>query len=142
MEKEINEIYMILKNNSLINYGKYIPVEMLENYWGKYEQPPSKNGWVWYGKWCTLKLLIESDGFFLTSRKCKPGSLRIRHVNESPQVVDNRVDTNLRRNRRTSETLQKMDLSGLDERDKARLRHSVDKINMEAQAMSSVLYDL
>jgi hypothetical protein len=139
---EIDEIYQNLKKQGLIGYGKIIPVELLENYWGKYEPPGSKHGWAWYGRWCTLKMLIEEDGFFLTSRDNKAGSLRIRRIDETPQVVDNRLATNRKRTERTANTLHKMDLSDLSDRDKAKMHNSLNKINNEIHQMSSILYDI
>lgn len=136
---DIEDIYEDLKKKGFIDYGKVIPKEVLEKY---IDEKFQHGNWGFIGRFLQLKEYIEDQGYFCTSRKCGPGSLRVLYPNEWAHKLSNVHKTVMRRQKRATETMRQADMDVLGNRDKAILRHELNKLNMGLHAMSSILHDL
>ena len=138
----IKDIFDDLDERDFIDYGKCIPTKVFESYWGHYEPAGSKRGWIWMGKWATLKERIEKEGFFTTSKGFPPGSLKILPVEAMPQRAKSKIKTLQKRAKRTSCSVQHARIDDLDEYERAKMHHVLNLTNLYTQQIKSILHDL
>lgn len=134
----MRDIYHKLIEEGYIDYGKRIPIKKIEALIGC----NAEKGWEFLGPYLELRAILEDNGYFVTSRGCLDGSLRILNIDEMSEKCEKTIENIMRKQRKTVHTMSKADISLLNERDKKKHELALNKSILGMHAMKSVIYSV
>ena len=139
--KKIDEAYQILKDRGFISYGILIPQNEIESALeiNMNAQPNDDDYWMHQGPFLSLKEMIERNGFFATQRG-HGKDLFIRQLNEMADYVENIYIRVKKLQKRTSQSMKLADASSLNDEEKNKHYHQLNKLSALQQVTKSVLH--
>ena len=134
----VQKILEKLLERGFIDYGKRIPIRIIEEYiGGKIDE-----GWNYRGPYLELKIKIEDMGYFLTSRGEFDGSFRILSLDEMSYRCDQTLKNVMNKQKHAVNVMRSASSENLQGKEREQFQLALQKAIMGMQSMKSVLYNI
>lgn len=134
-KSEVVEAIKFLEDNEYLEYGKIIPLTIVEKVIGE----AYGNNWNFLGKFLHLKMSIEEEGYLCRTEESLPGCIIIYNADEIAHKVNNIQKNMVRKLKRLQNCLLGTNVTQLNRRDYSKHLHLSSKVTAGLQSLKSVL---